>query len=621
MCGIAGQIRCDRSLNREDLMVMLPGIQHRGPDGIGHFLHQHAGLLHARLSIIDTSESANQPLFNEDRSLVVICNGEIYNYLSIRKELESKGHRFHCHSDTEVLVHLYEEHRHEPEVMLNKLKGMFSFAILDCNRNEMLLVRDRFGIKPLYYISDNTGFYFASELKSLVAVKPELKNDLDYTSLFEYYQFLSIPEPNTIYKGVKAVPAGHFVWIKNKKASFHSWYKLPERIKPITFRGFDDFAEGMAAKVESVTEEHLVSDVPLGSFLSAGIDSTMITHFASRHGNESFTAVTAGFPDDPEDESVIARQTAEKMKLGHFQAYYLSGSFFDDAKEVIRHFDQPFAVFSAFSLFRISKLARQHMKVVLTGDGGDEVFGGYNRHTTVKLPSFVRMTPPVLRPSMAKLLGAFSGETVAGLSRQYQMAAPQHRFLKGSRLITKEVALSLIPPEKRKEIDQQRFDRHVDDVWQGIKGFSWLHQILYADMATFLKSEMLYKVDRMTMANQLEGRVPLLDHEVVELAFSAPPEFLRNESLGKLPLRHWVEKNYPGLGSRPKSGFNTPLIRILQEDQVAKRELESMIQSCVASGKVDKEGVQQARENFEKGNKRSATALVSVACLGGWLNA
>jgi asparagine synthase (glutamine-hydrolysing) len=619
MCGIAGLVSYKEGATHSTLQAMLSGISHRGPDGVGYFIHDRIGVLHARLSIIDTSELGSQPLFNEDRTLAVVCNGEIYNYQVLRKELEKKGHNFLSQSDTEVIVHLYEEHRHELPVMLGKLKGMFAFAIIDCKSNELLLVRDRFGIKPLYYTRTNQGFYFASELSSLVAIRPDLKKSLDYTSIYEFYQFLSIPEPNTVYENAKTLPAGTYAIINQKSISILSWYDLAGVVKSQLYYNRNVFFDSLCKKIEESVKEHMVADVPVGSFLSAGIDSTMVTHFASRNNHKSFAVVSVGFPNNAEDESQIAGLTAKKMGITNFYPYYLSGGFFNDVPQIIRSFDQPFAAFSAFSLFRISKLAKQHVKVVLSGDGGDEVFGGYNRHRFIKLPWYVGLTPPMLRTSLSRLFNDIGGERLMAVSRQYNLSFMKYRFLKGTRLIDENTAFSLIPEGVRKKVDRNRFERNLDEVFHRARELPWLQQLLYADISTFLKSEMLYKVDRMTMANQLEGRVPLLDHEVVEMSFSASPELLRSTESGKLPLRSWVEKYYPGLGNRPKSGFNTPIIQALEIDQQENRVVDKLINQGIATGEVESISVQRVKEKYASGHKRSSTALVSIACLGGWL--
>lgn len=616
MCGIAGKVGYTNSITKDELFLMLPGIRHRGPDGVGYFLDNNMGLLHARLSIIDTSNQANQPLYNENKTLVVICNGEIYNHLSLRQDLEKKGHRFHCQSDSEVLLHLYEEHRDQPERMLNLLKGMFAFALYDIQRAELFLARDRFGIKPLYYSIDAAGFCFASEIKSLVGIRPGLVLDVDYTSLYEYYQFLSIPEPNTIFRSVKALPAGHYAYVRRGHLTINEWYALDKAINTEKFSDFSDFSLQLCKKLEQTVEEHLIADVPIGSFLSAGIDSTMVTHFASAHSNSSFTCISAGFLGEPEDESVIANDTATKMGVRH-HTFSLKGGFFDDADLIIKHFDQPFAVSSAFSLFRISQLASREMKVVLTGDGGDEIFAGYDyKYKPFYLPAVVMNTPAVLRSMVGYILGALPSKKMKGLVQQFKLTLAE-RFLNRCRVLSEDEALKLIPLDKRSTLHKDRFLRFVTDAFERSKYFSELHQLLYVDLSTFLKSEMLYKVDRMTMANELEGRVPFLDHELVELAFSAQPDFLCDGELGKLPLRNWVSAHYPGLGSRPKTGFNTPLNRLLQEDAGSRNKAIKLMDALRGSELIQESELNKVTDDLNQ-NIVDVNRIMLLVCLAGW---
>lgn len=614
MCGIAGVFRKEGEVVRSALLKMLSGIVHRGPDGQGLFINGRVGLLHNRLSIIDTSEAANQPLYNEDKSLVLICNGEIYNHNQLRKELIKLRHSFSCNSDSEVLLHLYEEHRKQPSQMLNKLKGMFAFAIYDIPNKVLFLARDRFGIKPLYYRKHNSDFYFASEITSIVdAVDGGAQ--LDYTSLFEYYQYLSVPEPNTIYKSIKTLPSGHFALVKNAQVNVSKWYGL-EDVNESYNGNISSYNNELRDALDKSVAQHLVSDVPVGAFLSAGIDSTLISHLASRHLN--LTTISAGFPGEPEDESTVAGHTALKMGVPH-HTYLLEGDFFSDYRQIINQFDQPFAAASAFSLYRIAALARKHMKVVLTGDGGDEVFAGYDhKHKAFYTPGFVEKTPKPLFQLFGSILNAVPSQKAHAIASHYTLSKTD-RFLNRSRVLSESEALTLIPHPYRNEVDKFRLSRQVDQLFIAADKFSWLHQLLFVDINTFLKSEMLYKVDRMTMANQIEGRVPFLDHEVVELAFKAQPQWLRDDQQGKLPLRNWVEELYPGLGRRSKTGFNAPLIRILRKEPSTRETIKRLIDITTANSFSERSAVTKLVDRFEAGDNTLSAMVMAMGCLGGWI--
>ena len=598
----------------DDLQILANGLKHRGPDGVGYFLCENVGLIHRRLSIIDVSEKANQPLYNEDKSLVLICNGEIYNHLTLRNELERKGHTFYCNSDSEVLLHLYEEHSERPDLMLEKVKGMFAFALFDKKSRKLLIARDRFGIKPLYYYKHKKDFFFASEIEPITLVYPNVKNNIDYTSLFEYFQYQAIPEPNTIYQNLKALPAGSFAVIHEQDFKISKWYNLADRIIQSHFTDYRDFSLQLISKIERSVQEHLISDVPLGSFLSAGIDSTIITHLAYKYGNSSFSAVSAGFPGEEEDESLIAKETAQKLGVPHF-IFNLNGGFFNDIDEISQYFDQPFAVSSAFSLFRISKLARSKMKVVLTGDGGDEVFAGYGlKYEYCNIPRYVTLTPRFLRPFVGFL---FSGFNYKAISRQFNFEIPE-RFLSRNQVIIADDALSFIPGEKRREVNQDRFLEEVKSIFSSVRHLPLLHQLRLMDVNTFLKSEMLYKVDRMTMANGIEARVPFLDHDLVEMAFSTPVNSLRKDGVGKLPLRDWVEVHYSGLGKRKKTGFNAPLRQFIKNDSDTRNQIHYLLNSARKSEMLEENMVNKSIASFNRNEQIDLSKIMTLTCLGAW---
>jgi asparagine synthase (glutamine-hydrolysing) len=617
MCGIAGLVKFSDSLDESELMNILPGIAHRGPDGTGIYVNNNIGLLQTRLSILDLSPRANQPLFNEDKTIVLVCNGEIYNYKQLRRELEGMGHSFFCNSDSEVLIHLYEEYRDRLGEMCKRLKGMFAFAIYDVPNQMLFIGRDRFGIKPLYFINNARGFCFASEIHALRNAQPSVSSNIDFTSLFEYYQYLSIPEPNTIYRDIKAMPAGTFGIFDLSKKSFRvsEWYDLLDEVFPDRYSNFNTFSADVVDKIEGSVKEHLVSDVPIGSFLSAGIDSTIISHFACKHSAPGFSCFSTGFPIDPEDESAKARNTAGVLGA-NFYADDKATDFFDDFHEISQFFDQPFGVSSAFSLYRISKMARKRIKVVLTGDGGDEIFAGYGlKHEPFVVPGLVRVVPPLLRSLVGSLSQALGYEAIA---RQFKLRESD-RFLSRNRIFDKVDALQMINPESRNAVDVSRFAGNVNSLFDRAKCLSPLHRILYVDINTFLKSEMLYKVDRMSMANGLEARVPMLDHELVSLAFSAPARFLRVEGIGKIPLRNWVNQQYPGLGFRKKTGFNAPLGRLINDDVPTKKKVADFLKSLSGCDLVYEPSVVDVARKYASGGEVNVSKIMALSGIFGWL--
>lgn len=547
ICGIANPGQFETPLKQ--------ALRHRGPDGSGSFVHNSTMLVHTRLAIIDISPAGNQPLLNEDKDVVLVCNGEIYNFKDLRIELQKLGHVFTSQSDSEVILHLYEEHWENPSIMLNKLRGMFAFVLYDLKRKQLLAARDRFGIKPLYWCQTGSTFAFASEIGAITAL-PFVEKSIDYTSLFEYVQFLSVPEPNTIYEQIKAVDAGSYWLVSAGKSECHIWYDALDVLSHIPEMK-ENVVPKLEAKLKEVVGVHMVSDVPVGSFLSAGIDSTLVTKLAAACTEIPFTTISASFAGAPEDESVVATDTARILGLPHF-AVPLHQQHSSQIHHITPFFDQPFAVSSAYALFDISKAAARHMKVVLTGDGGDEIFAGYDyKHRPFYQHRILQLLPKRLHPAFAALLKLLPSATAKAMMVDMKLSIGD-RFLNRSRIFTPEESLSIINANFHQRIDVHRFKRSVDTLFSKIAHLPVVRQLLLADVMTFLKSEMLYKVDRMTMANGIEARVPLLDHQLVEMAFGIPLSMLRNEKEGKILLRNMVADFLPTIAARQKTGFNTP---------------------------------------------------------------
>lgn len=553
MCGIAGLKGFAEPAQYTTLLQ--EQLRHRGPDGNGSFASESVLLVHTRLSIIDVSEAGNQPLYNEDKSLVLVCNGEIYNFQKLRLQLEAEGHQFASHSDSEVILHLYEALDGDVQHLLNRLRGMFAFALYDLKRQRLIVARDRFGIKPLYVFQQENQLAFASEIRALAAL-PFVSKDVDVTSVYEYLQYLSVPEPHTFFSQIKCVPAGGAIIADIQGIREEQWYDTTRRLGSIP-AGEGDYETSLSNKLHETIGLHMVADVPVGSFLSAGIDSTLVTMEAATFTDIPFTTVSAAFPGTKEDESAEAADSAKQLQLTH-HAIDLNQSLLADPGDVNQFFDQPFAVPSAYSLFHISAKARQYMKVVLTGDGGDEVFAGYDhKHIPFYKPALVKILPSFSHQIVSRILNLFPFQSAKDMALALRLTDGD-RFLNRTRVLSEAKAMSLIHPSVRRKVEKHRLKRLVDNVFDQTKHLHPIRQMLLADFATFLKSEMLYKVDRMTMANGIEARVPLLDHELVELAFSIPVQALRNSENGKLPLRKMVAERLPVIGKRKKTGFLTP---------------------------------------------------------------
>ena len=615
MCGIGGIYGLMKPEARKAGLDIIAGkLAHRGPDGHGRFEDDNIGLVHARLSIIDLSANGDQPLYNEDKTLVLVCNGEIYNYKDLTAELLQKGHHFHSGSDSEVILHLYEENRKDPARLLDKLTGMFAFAIWDITRKQLFIARDRLGIKPMYYSFEKGTLIFSSEVNPIVATGLADK-ELDMTSLFEFLTLSIIPGPNTLYQGVKCLPPGHCMTLANGQMSMGAYWDIPEKTR--IWKDEDEVVDEVAKLLEIIVKDHLVADVPVGTFLSAGVDSSLITALAVGHhpGIHSFTAA---FPGEPEDEGVIAADTALKLKTTH-HSYEMKNDFFKDFNIQLKDIDQPFSPVSALSLGRISKLARQVVKVVLSGDGGDELFGGYGRYEPPKRPDFLKYIPKGIQGSTLGLMAILTGKKSLATLRQNLSISEAEQFYGRSLLSSPEKVIGLFSAEAVAKIDQDRYLHHLERLFANRKDTDVLNRVLYVDMKTALVDEMLTKCDRMTMINGIEGRVPLLDHRLVELAFSIPSQFKRKYGTGKLILRKILaDKLGNDLAYRVKTGFNSPLKQWLNSDQETRifvnKEINEVAGLPWMNDKIIRSTWEQDPDNFEP------SLVYSLVCLNQFFN-
>jgi asparagine synthase (glutamine-hydrolysing) len=609
MCGIAGFYGNFRPAQKEKALVDLAvALGHRGPDGHGAYTDGPVSFVHTRLSIIDLSANGNQPLYNEDKSLVLICNGEIYNYKQLRADLLGRGHKFRSTSDSEVIIHLYEEYSNEPVRLLNQLTGMFAFALWDIRNQQLFIARDRIGIKPLYYSWQNGKLVFASEVKP-IAASGLVNTQTDYTSLYEYFLTGSIPGPNTIYKEVKCLEPGHYAVLAQNNLSVHQYWDIPTGLRK--WGSEQEVVEEVEKLLSEVVKDHLVADVPVGTFLSAGVDSSLIAAIAAKY-HPGIYSFTAAFPGEPEDEGFVAAETAKKLGTTH-HSYELKGDFFNDFVNQFRDIDQPFAISSALSLGRISKIARQSVKVVLSGDGADELFGGYTRHEFPVKPPFLNYIPGPLQNSALKLAAGITGKKSLERLRQNLALTDGQIFLSRITVNDPATVLSLFSPGIIAEIDQDRLLRRLNSLFDKRKGEDPLNRVLYVDMKTTLVDEMLTKCDRMTMINGIEGRVPFLDHRLVALAFKIPGGNKRKNGVGKIVLRELLAKMLgKDLAYRAKTGFNSPLQQWLASD---KETVDFVGHELVEVSRLDFINTQQI-EAFEKAPGNVAAGLIfSLACL------
>ena len=559
MCGIAGYWlkNGNATSHLTNLENAIKRLNKRGPDYSNFFSQKNVGLGHARLSIIDTSAAANQPFSDETGNFTIIFNGEIYNFMEHRKLLEKDGVKFRTNSDTEVLLELYKKHHTETPSMLN---GFFAFAIYNHTANELFLARDRFGIKPLYLAEDETQICFASEIKALIELN--IDKTPDFNSIQRYFQLNYIPGPDTIFKNVKQIEPGTSVLINNKGKKLLNYYTPPQ--KPDYTGGYKEAQQKLKALMLKSVEKRLIADVPLGSFLSGGIDSSIIATLTAKI-NPNIESFSIGFPDEPYfDETQYAKAVATKAGLKHHIIDVHSKDMLEALPDVLDYIDQPFADSSAIPVFILSREIRKHVTVALSGDGADELFGGYRKHMAHK-----RALNPSIFNTIIKNAAPFF--EAAPQSRQNKIADKARqvaRFSRGIKLkgaarywfwasissesYTNELLIN--KPETTKLKPWEQLGLHIPTN-------HGLHHILNADIKMLLPGDMLTKVDMMSMANSLEVRVPFLDHELVDFTMQLPNNYKINKNQQKRILQDTFRDELPeSLYNRPKKGFEIPLV-------------------------------------------------------------
>ena len=577
MCGICGIVRGDgRAVDPALLGAMSTALFHRGPDSAGEVVLGEAGLAARRLAIIDL-EGGDQPIANEDGRIVVVQNGEIYNHAELRAELEAAGHRFRTpHSDTEVLVHLYEQHGPR---FAERLRGMFAVAVWDSERRRLVLARDRFGIKPLYY-RDGPDFAFASELKALRAL-PDLSREVDLDALEAFLAFNAIHGPRTIYREVRKLPPGH-VLVREEGAARIERYAderpaLEHRDEP-----WEALADELRERLRDSVRAHLVSDVPVGVLLSGGVDSSALAALAAEHGRVSTFSI--GFAEKSFSEVELARTIARRYGTDHHELVVEP-----DAAELLptiaAAFDEPFADSSALPTYLVSQLAAQHVKVALSGEGGDELFGGYETYVADTLAMRTGGAARLLSP-LAEALPSGSGRVPLDYKlKRFTRAAhlpPLERHHGWKEIFSPDARAELLRPGRRGTEDPLDVYRAR---WAETEGADTLARLQDVDRAIYLVDDLLVKTDRMSMAHSLELRVPFLDPVVAELALALPPAARVRGFAKKRLLRSAVE---PLVGREiargRKKGFSIPAAAWL------RGELEPFAREVLGADRLRRQG-------------------------------
>jgi asparagine synthase (glutamine-hydrolysing) len=563
MCGICGIVNFDPSdpVSPGVLEAMTDRISHRGPDDFGYFREGRVGLGHRRLSIIDLS-GGRQPIFNEDESVVVVFNGEIYNYQEITADLIARGHVFRTHSDTETIVHAYEEYG---DACVNRFRGMFAFALWDRRRHRLLLVRDRLGIKPVYYYHGRDSLVFGSEIKSLLEA-PGVPREIDETSLGLYLAQRYVPGPRTMFKNIFKLQPAHWMVVEAGRVEVRKYWDIPYRTADNSCSDPEQFA----SLLEESVRLRLIAEVPLGVFLSGGLDSSAILATMSkelsrsRKGGEPIKTFCVGYesPSGAEadnNEFTYAREVAQAFGADHHEFTLGADDFRDFIPQLVWHLDEPLADPSCIPLYYISRMARQHITVVLSGEGADEVLGGYGIYAKMLALEKLRRLPGA--GPLAGLLTRRIGES------RYQdilrMAAlPLEQRYRG-------VSRGFRPALQARLTGQTGWTETLDQIYaplfDAVSHASGLDRMLYVDSKVWLPDDLLLKADKITMATGLELRVPFLDHKLVEFAAQLPQRMKLQGSTGKVLLRRIMKNVLPAsILRRPKKGFPVPTMSWLR---------------------------------------------------------
>jgi asparagine synthase (glutamine-hydrolysing) len=592
VCGICGFIdtRTGHAADSGVLSAMNAAIVHRGPDDEGGHIDGGVALGSRRLSIIDLAEG-HMPMSNEDGSVWVVQNGEIYNFREIRAELEKQGHKFRTHSDTEVILRAYEQHGDDCVRLFN---GMFAFAIFDKNRKRLFMARDRVGEKPLHYYWNGSLFVFGSEIKSVLA-HPGVPRALDPMSLSKYLTYEYVPAPHSIFKDIRKLEPGYWLALDldSRTITKGQYWDLPLRDDVINYKSEHEHAEDLLHRLSESVRMRLVSDVPVGVFLSGGIDSSTITALAAKHYPGRIQAFTVSFDDPSFDESPHAIEVAKKTGVNHMIQPCRIADMPALIPDILARMDEPLGDASLVPTYLLSKFAASHVKVVLGGDGGDELFAGYPTYQALKLIRYYNIFPTEVREVMKRVASALP-VSLTNISFDFKIK----QFLRGAG-VSQEVMFflwmgSFTEAEKKDllspTIHQAIGGRNAfEDLFDYIKQSNLkndLERALYLSVKLYLQDDILVKVDRASMASSLEVRAPFLDHTLIDAVANIPTFFKLNRLKTKYILKKAVEKILPAkIIRRPKKGFGMPVGRWING------ELKDLFDDAFSEDRLKRDGV------------------------------
>jgi asparagine synthase (glutamine-hydrolysing) len=568
MCGITGYINHNIEDSADAILLkrMTDCISYRGPDGEGFYVKENVALGHRRLSILDI-DTGNQPMYNHDRSKVIVFNGEIYNYLELKNELQLKGITFQTNSDTEVILAAYDFWGYD---CMNKFNGMWAFAIWDTNRNELVISRDRIGEKPLHYFHSNTKFVFGSEIKSIIAagIVKEIRPELIETFL----SVSNIPAPNTFFKNIYKLMPGHFMTIKNGELKENRYWDLPEIDENNMLKDKPEIYEKFEFLFKDSVKIRMRSDVPFGAFLSGGLDSSSVVAIMSQLSEQRIKTFTIGFDDKSYDETLLAKSVSDAFKTEHFRETVLPENIDQILNKIYSHYDEPFGDPSAIPTGIISKFAAQYVKMVLTGDGGDEVLSGYSSYQGIKLSNLINLAPFLIRKNVPII-----SDSIAKLTK----GRVRYKLNKASEIIrTSDLDFVEKMTAKKPTINLEKIKSLTKNIENSISINSYynallskctykndFYKLMYLNFKHDLPNDYLVKVDRMSMAYSLEARLPFLDYRLIEYMAKVDKNVKMQGWERKSVLRKTIGKQLPSsILNAPKKGFGVPLREWFKSD-------------------------------------------------------
>jgi asparagine synthase (glutamine-hydrolysing) len=619
MCGIAGQVlAAGRSPDPELIGEMCAAIAHRGPDARGALIRNEAAIAIQRLRVIDPA-GGDQPILNEDHTIGVVLNGEIYNYRELRSELISRGHRFRTHGDTEVIVHLYEELGTD---CVRRLRGMFAFAIWDDRRRRLMLARDRVGKKPLLYSARDGGLAFGSEMSAMLA-DPTLPREIDPEAIDAYLALGYVPAPRTALKAVAKLPPAHTLLLENGRISLERYWRLDYADKPASLT-VDEACEQVRASLREATRLRLEADVPLGAFLSGGIDSSAVVATMASLTDAPVRTFSIGFDDDRFDELPHARRIASQFGTRH-EEFSVRADAVAVLPRIAQHHGEPFADPSAIPSFYLAEMTRRHVTVALNGDGGDECFGGYTRYVANALAGRLDAIPLRLRRAIASLGARLPahGPDAGAVNRARRLAetlalTPEARYARYVSWFDRAARRTLYAPGFAPAEDLG--EETIADAWRRASGSTVLDRALEVDATTYLVGDLIAKIDIATMTHGLEARSPFLDHELMQLAASLPADLKVRGTAKKWILRRAMRGVLPDeILDRPKQGFSVPLSRWLRGDLRSWTREVLLDAGTVGRGHFDRDAVEALLERHDRhGGVPEAKRIWALVMLELW---